>query len=382
MIVILTNIPTPYRTAFFNQLDLELKKKGSQLHVLYCAKTEPRRFWDFKAEDQHYDYTFLKGFHPTYKHIYAHINFEVLNILKKLKPSDLIIAGAWNTPTMLFSIFLYNSSVKKYFWSEGHQDSQRSGNAIISSFRKSIFRKFKYFFVPNINSLNYITNIRGDSKAKFCLLPNTIDENFFDSVAVSEKSVLRKKYDVDLNSRCIVLVSALVDGKGVMQFLKAFKKFQQFTSRHYTVFFLGTGILKDEMVKFKEENNLKNVNIMGHVDENTVREFLKMSDLFALPTKLDSNPLTPIEASFMQTPLMLSRKAGNFNELLNVKTGIEIGEITEDSILKSLQQLDEIDDEDLKQMGINAYQNVIDNFSRKQVAKNVVEFTENLDLSK
>ena len=59
MLVILTNIPTPYRTAFFNILNKELKNIEMEFHVLYCAKTEPRRFWDFKKEEQDYSFSFL-----------------------------------------------------------------------------------------------------------------------------------------------------------------------------------------------------------------------------------------------------------------------------------------------------------------------------------
>ena len=37
-IIHITNIPTPYRINFFNNLDIYLKKNNIQLVVLYCAK--------------------------------------------------------------------------------------------------------------------------------------------------------------------------------------------------------------------------------------------------------------------------------------------------------------------------------------------------------
>ena len=42
-LVILTNIPTPYRTAFFDALAAQAALAGKPFHVLYCAKTVHRR---------------------------------------------------------------------------------------------------------------------------------------------------------------------------------------------------------------------------------------------------------------------------------------------------------------------------------------------------
>lgn len=379
MLVILTNIPTPYRTAFFNQLSADLKRINSKFHVLYCAKTEPRRFWEFKEEEQDYEYSFLKGFHPTIKSTYPHINLEVLKVLRHLKPKNIIIAGAWNTPTMLLTLFLYDSKVNKMFWSEGHKDAQRSGNKVVSNLRKQVFQKFDAFLVPNENSKKYVNSIVKSLNVKFCLLPNTIDETFFNSDILSDKKSLRKKYGMEVHTRYILLISELSERKGVLQFVKAFYTFTKNTSKKYELLLLGTGILKNEIESFLVENNLEGVRLLGHVGGETVRDILKATDIFSLPTTLDPNPLTPIEASFMKTPLMLSTKAGNFSELLTEKTGIEISEINEVSILQSLKKLDTLSDQELKQKGINAYENVVANFSRKKVAENLVNFIENFE---
>ena len=378
MVVILTNIPTPYRTAFFNQLNLELKNSNTKLHVLYCAKTEPRRFWDFKEEEQNYDYTFLKGFHPQIKNTYPHINFSVLKELKKLNPRHLIIAGSWNTPTILFALFLYKTKAKKIFWSEGHQDAQRSKSSFISNLRKSIFKKFDGFLVPNENSKEYVYNIVNNRNVSVGFLPNTIDESFFDEELVDSKVNLRKKYRIDISSRVIVLVSTLSDRKGVFQFINAFINFSENKRLSYDIFILGTGELQEKIENLIISKSVTNLHLLGHVNMNQVREVLKMSDIFALPTKLDPNPLTPIEASFMKRPLLLSKKAGNFNELLFENTGIAIVEINEKTIEESLNKLDLISDEELKIMGLNAYNNVVENFSREKVSINLIHFLNQL----
>src|SRR5690606_61153 len=127
MLVVLTNIPTPYRSAFFNTLKEELQRERLGLHILYCAETEPRRFWKFEPELNDYDYTFLKGFHPEFKNYYPHFNIGAGKKIRELKPKWILMGGSWNSPTVVQTLlFPPYSSAKIIFWSEGHIDAQRS----------------------------------------------------------------------------------------------------------------------------------------------------------------------------------------------------------------------------------------------------------------
>ncbi|SEP54776.1 glycosyltransferase family 4 protein [Flavobacterium urocaniciphilum] len=374
MIVILTNIPTPYRTAFFNELNLQLLERNSSLHVLYCAKTEPRRFWEFNPSEQKYNFTILKGFHPEFKETYPHINLSVCKVLKKLNPEQIIIAGAWNTPTMLQALYFYNKKIKKFFWSEGHQSAQRSSNSIVNKLRNSIYKKFDGFLVPNENSKKYVTDLISPKILPIGYLPNTIDEEFFNENLVPTQSELRLKNNISLQKKIILLISSIDDRKGVLPFVEAYFSLEENVKDDIEIIILGTGELETKLKAFLTKNNITSVHLLGHVDKIVVREFLKIADVFALPTKLDPNPLSPIEASMMKKPLLLSNKAGNFNELLFSSTGIEIEEITKESIALSLNKFANLSKSQLNEMGQNAYQNVLENYTRKQAAYNLIQF--------
>jgi len=232
------------------------------------------------------------------------------------------------------------------------------------------------FVVPNERSKDYILNLL-NKELKIGFLPNTINEEFFDVNKVASSAELRVKYNIPNNNICIVLVSTLSIRKGVLEFLRAYSKLDSAYRDEISLIFLGEGDLMNDMVELKKLEKLDKVHLLGYVEMETVREFLKLSDMFALPTKLDPNPLTPIEASFMKKPLMLSKYAGNFNELLNKKTGIPINEITVNEIEKRLLQLMTYSREDLKLMGEEAYKNVQTNFTRKEAAVNLIEFFRN-----
>ena len=142
-LVVLTNIPTPYRTAFFDALAEEAARAGRRFHVLYCAKTEPSRHWPYDASKIRHAHTVLRGFHPSLAGIHAHLNPGVLAELNLLKPDTLIIAGAWNTPTMLIAgLNIYSPPPRRFFWSEGHADAALHPSGLIAWLRRRIYRIF------------------------------------------------------------------------------------------------------------------------------------------------------------------------------------------------------------------------------------------------
>lgn len=150
-LVVLTNIPTPYRTAFFDALAEAAARAGKRFHVLYCAKTEPGRHWPYDPSKMRHAHTVLRGFHPSVAGTCAHLNPGVLAELNLLKPDTLIIAGAWNTPTMLVAgLNIYSPSPRRFFWSEGHADAALHKSGLIAWLRRRGYRTFDGFAVPNM----------------------------------------------------------------------------------------------------------------------------------------------------------------------------------------------------------------------------------------
>lgn len=83
-LLVVTNIPTPYRIAFFNVLNRALKNASGELKVLYCANNEPDRHWKIDLNEQNFEYKILKGFHLNIKNLYLHFN---LSVIKETKSS-------------------------------------------------------------------------------------------------------------------------------------------------------------------------------------------------------------------------------------------------------------------------------------------------------
>lgn len=373
MLVIITNIPTPYRTAFFNTLSLELRKKNVDLHVIYCASTEPRRSWSFSPEENIYNYTFLRSMNVNLKNYYLHLNYELIGILKNLKPTWLILGGSWNAfSTFQVLICKKYISTQIILWSEGHIESKRNSSKIIEGLRGLVFDSVDGFVVPNIKSRDYIRMYNKNSPVGF--LPNTVDEDFFsDSSMLSKKGIMRK-YGIKPTTRILICVARLDNNKGVLDLMKAYSSLDYNIKDNLSIVYVGSGELYETMLKYKADNKLENLFLLGQKDQDEVKELLYISDAFILPTKLDSNPLTPIEASFMKKPLILSKLAGNHDELIAKNTGISINHINETELRAVLMDFQKMAESSLLEMSIGAFENVYNRFSRKAASLNLIEF--------
>lgn len=117
-LLVVTNIPTPYRIAFFNVLQTQLLKIGGNLKVLYCAKNEPDRHWKINLSEQQFEYEILKGFHIHKGGLFLHFNPSILKKTAAFQPDYILYAGSWNMPTVMFSLlfnFFFKKKYKKVF---------------------------------------------------------------------------------------------------------------------------------------------------------------------------------------------------------------------------------------------------------------------------
>ena len=120
--------------------------------------------------------------------------------------------------------------------------------------------------------------------------------------------------------------------------------------------------------------------LAGQQERDAVRSYLAAADVFALPTKSDANPLSPIEAAFQKNALLLSSKAGNVGELIpSGGNGWVISEITEENILNALAEVAAADRGEIEQMGEESYKIVSENFTREKAAAGLIRFLEKIN---
>ena len=371
-LLVVTNIPTPYRIAFFNVLHAQLLKKGGDLKILYCAKNEPDRHWEINLNEQQFDYEILNGFHKNIKGLYLHFNPSVLNKTKEFQPDYILYAGSWNMPTVMFSLFfnaLLNKKYKKVFWSEGHDGSILNKKGIIPIIRKFIQNKFDGFAVPNERSKAYLFEVLGLKTKPIAILPNTVDGDFFtkpETWSIENTNVIKLEFNIPIDSKIIIQVGTINENKGVLEILSFWNKLTN--KENYHLVFVGEGFIKDRLIE--ETKNDDTIHFLGNQSKEKVRELLFASDIFLLLTKNDANPLTLIEASFAKLPIITTRFAGNCNEIIVSNNVIFMNDINFDTFENAFEkcrlQAVEI-------QGEISFQNVVENFDINKVAYKLIE---------
>ena len=369
MLVVLTNIPTPYRTAFFDALAEEASRAGKRFHVLYCAKTEPGRHWPYEPAKMKHAHTVLRGFHPSLTGIHAHLNPGVLAELNLLKPDALIIAGAWNTPTMLIAgLNIYSPHPRRFFWSEGHADAALHKTGLIAWLRRRMYRTFDGFAVPNAKSAEWALAQAGGPRP-IVTLPNAIDAKFFARPS-GARAEARRALGLEGEGRVLVQVSALTTRKGVLELAKAFLALPPENRRAAKLLFVGEGELRPQLEALAAES-AGAIRVLGQLPPEEVRRVLWASDAFVLNTRLDPNPLSAIEAAAAGLPIVMSAAAGNVREVVEVpNTGIVIRDPADPS--DSLRAVLSASDAQLAEMGARATELAQTQFDASAVARSLI----------
>jgi glycosyltransferase involved in cell wall biosynthesis len=369
-LVVLTNIPTPYRTAFFDALAEAAACAGKRFHVLYCAKTEPGRHWPYDSAKMKHAHTVLRGFHPSLTGIHAHLNPGVLAELNLLKPDTLLLAGSWNTPTMLIAgLNIYSPAPRRFFWSEGHADAALHKTGLIAWLRRRVYRTFDGFAVPNTKSAEWAIAQAGSARP-VVNLPNAIDAAFFKRPSSDARSQARQKLGLPVEGRVLVQVSALTERKGVLPLAQAFLGLSETDRAGACLVFVGEGRQRAELEGLAAQS-AGAIRLLGQLPPEEVRQALFAADAFVLNTRLDPNPLSAIEASAAGLPVLMSAAAGNIHEIVEApNTGFVIRDPADST--EALRAVLAASDEQLAAMGARAATNA-QRFDAMSVARSLIK---------
>ena len=371
MLVVLTNIPTPYRTAFFDALAEETSRAGKRFHVLYCAKTEPGRHWPYDPSKMRHAHTVLRGFHRSLTGIHAHLNPGVLAELNLLKPDTLLVAGSWNTPTMLIAgLNIYSPHPRRFFWSEGHADAALHKGGLIAWVRRRVYRTFDGFAVPNAKSAEWALEQAG-SPRPIVTLPNAIDAKFFARPSAGARAESRQALGLEGEGRVLVQVSALSQRKGVVDLAEKFLALPEAERRGAKLLFVGDGELRGALDALAAKS-AGAIRMLGQLPPEEVRRILWAADAFILNTRLDPNPLSAIEAAAAGLPIVMSAAAGNVREVVEVpNAGFVIRDPADAS--EALRSVLAASDVELAAMGERAAQVARTQFDAVAVARSLVK---------
>ena len=317
-IVILTNIMTPYRKFFYDEISKSCQKNGDNFYVLLMANTEFGRTWEY--ENLKTNYTILLP-HKTIKigNIEIHFNKGLKKVYEKIKPDLVIRGGSYLYPAVWETIKL-----KKFFnyniieWSESHLNETRNYGyfklKMRDMVRKKVISHFDIFWCAGQFSMEFLAKY-AKKNSKYIFVPNIIDKDLFmrsQNYDEEAKRKIKSKYDIHLKKKIVFTPARLIPVKGILEFLNIYQKCDIEDAQYIIA---GDGELREEIQTYVNNHNL-DVKLLGNKSEKEIIELYSIADLFVLPSLSDANPLTCIEACWCKLPLLVSTHVGNYPEIV------------------------------------------------------------------
>lgn len=302
-ILFTTNVPSPYRVDFFNELG-----KLCDLTVLFEKTTSSERdkSWsNYKFET--FKGVFLKGISISTDKAWCRGFKKYL----KDKSYDAIVCCNYSSPTGM-SMIHYMRRHKIPYFIEGDGGFAKSGK----SFKENVKRYFLkgaygYFSTAKVHDEYYLTY--GGSEEKLYRYPFT---SLYANDIVSclptqaEKLAIRKELGL-IEEKIIVTVGQFIHRKG---FDIAIKSMAQCSS-NFGLYIIG-GQATEEYIQLKEENSVTNVHFSGFKDKETLKKYYFAADLFILPTREDIWGLVINEAAASGLPIISTNRCVAALELI------------------------------------------------------------------
>ncbi len=146
-VVIVTNIPAPYRIPIYKNLAAKLG--NDHFHVIFCSEKEDNREWIVKQSG--FPYTFLKTRYINWKGRYIHYNLDVLNALRLLDADVVITTGFNPTHLLAFAYTVFHNKVHIPM-TDGTFESEQKLSVWHRIVRSIVYRYSKAFIGASLGS--------------------------------------------------------------------------------------------------------------------------------------------------------------------------------------------------------------------------------------
>lgn len=294
-ILFLTNVPSPYRVLFFQELG-----KCVDLTVLYETGEATDRNHDWVAELQEnktYTEIYLRAWR---KGVDTAFCPEVAKYLKR--DYDRIIIGGYSTPTGRFAIsYLKSHGIPYWLNCDGGFVREESG----------LKRLIKKHYISG--AAGYLCS--GKSVDEYLIHYGAMEERIhhyeFTSVKAkdvlaspitsNEKQALREKYLPQFQGKkaVIIMVGQLIQRKGIDVLLEAARELPKTVG----ICIIG-GQPTDEYLQYVNEYDLNQVCFVPFQKADILRKYYQAADLFVLPTREDIWGLVVNEAMANGLPVI------------------------------------------------------------------------------
>ena len=217
--------------------------------------------------------------------------------------------------------------------------------------------------------------------SKITVINRGIDTEFYNSdVSQGSTSIFLKRNHIPTNKKIILYPGRLTKWKGQLEFLNIIEKFK---NEPYLFYFVGD----DKNIKFTKElisqikkRNLSNsCKILGHLKKEDLKIIYHCSDLvISMPLKADGFGRVISETLSMKKMLIAYNIGGVKNQLENLDDIYKVNSRDPFELINKIQMILKKPSSDFDFIKQNARDQVIKNFSKKQMLKKYVNLYQSI----
>ena len=184
--------------------------------------------------------------------------------------------------------------------------------------------------------------------------------------------ILKDGFQVDQynDEKYILYFGRLSKEKGVLTLLKAYQKLK--TSVPLKI--LGSGSMESELKDYAKENNVKNVDFLGHISGNALSNYIKNAYVTIVPSEwYENNPMTIIESYTLSVPVIGSNVGGIPEIIQNGATGYTFEMSNVDDLSNKINLMLSHSQNDYKKFKENCFKFAKNNFSTRAHLKKLID---------
>ncbi len=311
-VILITNIPNPYRVPLFNELSNQLQSNNIHLKIVFANKTYKRRRFILSENEFKFDYCFLsneaikignnnENSYFTYK--------GLTEILKKEKPNSIIVSGFSSATIKVFfyslinktPFIIWNGSIEKV----GRKDS------LIRTIQRKLLTSFATAFVAyGSKAKEYLIKL-GASENQVFISTNTVDTSYFETAT----NDCRLSIDDDGLNHFLYL-GYLVPRKNVGLLIDMANNLQK-QRNDFCIDVIGDGESREQLeLKVKNLGLSQFVKFHGFKQKHELPPYFAQTKALLFQTDFDIWGLVLNEAMAAGVPCLSSVNAGASSDLI------------------------------------------------------------------
>ncbi len=315
-VLIITNIPNPYRIPLFNELNKQLENKGLHLKVLFGALGYERRKWIVNMDECEFDFKVLPSKTIRYSDN-EKISFTYAGLYRILSQESPIV-----TITNAFSIATTKLWLRSWFkktpyiiWSGAFENNYEPDSLLRKLLRMMLVKRATGFIAYGTKAKDYLVSLGADEN-KVEIGINTVDTNFY----LKQTKKLENYIKRNNGSQHLLYVGYLSKRKNILNLLISIRKLSQLRS-DFVLDIVGDGNDKERLKKYVLDNHMAEfVKFHGFKGKEFISKFMTESDCFLFQTDFDPWGLVLVEAMAVGLPCISSINAGATYDLITEGT--------------------------------------------------------------